>query len=101
MVLYVGVDVGGTKVLSPAICFDETRPHARMFTRILAAEDVKDTEGIVQVQVAYDRVKGGVKRIKVGEFGWILEDNKGMLSIAQLPSAKVNHRYRIFEKGLA
>jgi hypothetical protein len=37
---------------------------------------------------------------KVGEFGWILEDNKGMLSIAQLPSAKVNHRYRIFQKTL-
>jgi hypothetical protein len=39
--------------------------------------------------------------IKIGEFGWILEDNKGMLSIAQLPGAKVNHRYRIFEKALA
>jgi hypothetical protein len=38
--------------------------------------------------------------IKVGEFGWILEDNKGMLSIAQLPGAAVNHRYRIFEKAL-
>ncbi|HVU31439.1 MAG TPA: N-acetyltransferase [Sphingomicrobium sp.] len=38
--------------------------------------------------------------INVGEFGWILEDNKGMLSIAELPSAKVNHRYRIFEKEL-
>ena len=35
-----------------------------------------------------------------GEFGWILEDNKGMLSIAQLPGAKINHRYRIFEKTL-
>jgi hypothetical protein len=35
-----------------------------------------------------------------GEFGWILEDNKGMLSIAQLPGAAVNHRYRIYEKGL-
>ena len=35
-----------------------------------------------------------------GEFGWILEDNKGMLSIAQLPSATVNHIYRIFEKAL-
>jgi len=35
-----------------------------------------------------------------GEFGWILEDNKGMLSIAELPSAKVNHRYRIYEKAL-
>ena len=57
--------VGGTKVLSPAICFDETRPHARMFTRILEGED---TEGEVQVQVHYDRVKGGVKRLKVGDF---------------------------------
>jgi hypothetical protein len=36
----------------------------------------------------------------VGEFGWILEDNKGMLSIAELPSAKINHRYRIYEKPL-
>jgi hypothetical protein len=35
-----------------------------------------------------------------GEFGWILEDNKGMLSIAQLPGARVNHRYRIYEKAL-
>ena len=38
--------------------------------------------------------------VEIGEFGWILEDNKGMLSIAQLPGAKVNHRYRIFEKAL-
>jgi hypothetical protein len=38
--------------------------------------------------------------IKVGEFGWILEDNKGMLSIAELPSAHVNHRYRIYERKL-
>jgi hypothetical protein len=35
-----------------------------------------------------------------GEFGWILEDNKGMLSIAQLPGAAINHRYRIYEKAL-
>ena len=35
-----------------------------------------------------------------GEFGWILEDNKGMLSIAELPGAEINHRYRIFEKAL-
>jgi hypothetical protein len=38
--------------------------------------------------------------MQIGEFGWILEDNKGMLSIAELPGAKVNHRYRIFEKPL-
>ena len=38
--------------------------------------------------------------IGIGEFGWILEDNKGMLSIAELPGARVNHRYRIYEKAL-
>ncbi len=39
--------------------------------------------------------------VEIGEFGWILEDNKGMLSIAQLPGARVNHRYRIYEKALS
>jgi hypothetical protein len=38
--------------------------------------------------------------IGMGEFGWILEDNKGMLSIAELPGARINHRYRIYEKKL-
>jgi hypothetical protein len=38
--------------------------------------------------------------IETGEFGWILEDNKGMLSIAELPGARINHRYRIYEKVL-
>jgi len=35
-----------------------------------------------------------------GEFGWVLEDNQGMLSIAQLPGAEVNKVYRIFERTL-
>jgi hypothetical protein len=35
-----------------------------------------------------------------GEFGCILEDNLGMMSIAQLPGADINHRYRIYEKTL-
>ncbi len=38
--------------------------------------------------------------VETGEFGWILEDNKGMLSIAELPGARINHRYRIYEKAL-
>jgi hypothetical protein len=42
----------------------------------------------------------GTYGIKTGEFGWILEDNKGMLSIAELPGARINHRYRIYEKAL-
>ena len=35
-----------------------------------------------------------------GEFGWILEDNQGMMSIAQLPGADINHVYRIYQKPL-
>jgi hypothetical protein len=42
----------------------------------------------------------GTYGINTGEFGWILEDNKGMLSIAELPGARVNHRFRIYEKAL-
>ncbi|MCF2515368.1 N-acetyltransferase [Sphingomonas sp. G124] len=38
--------------------------------------------------------------INVGEFGWVLEDNQGMMSIAQLPGAGINHTYRIYEKAL-
>jgi len=38
--------------------------------------------------------------VRIGEFGWILEDNVGMLSIAELPGAKINHRYRIYDKAL-
>jgi len=38
--------------------------------------------------------------VEIGEFGWILEDNSGMLSMAELPGAKINHRYRIYEKAL-
>ena len=35
-----------------------------------------------------------------GEFGWVLEDNQGMLSIAELPGATVNKIYRIYERAL-
>jgi hypothetical protein len=39
--------------------------------------------------------------INVGEFGWVLEDNQGMMSIAQLPGAAINHTYRIYQRDLA
>lgn len=38
--------------------------------------------------------------VHTGEFGWVLEDNQGMMSIAQLPGADINHTYRIYEKAL-
>src|SRR4029453_5427803 len=34
------------------------------------------------------------------EFGWVLEDNQGMMSIAQLPGADINHTYRIYQRDL-
>src|SRR3954467_12375201 len=53
------------------------------------------------MMIEYTRREGTTKYGAThGEFGWILEDNKGMLSIAQLPGAVVNHRYRIYEKAL-
>ena len=38
--------------------------------------------------------------VHYGEFGWVLEDNQGMMSIAQLPGAEINHTYRIYQKTL-
>jgi len=35
-----------------------------------------------------------------GEIGWILEDNRGMVAIADAIEAKVNREYAIFEKPL-
>ena len=35
-----------------------------------------------------------------GEIGWILEDNKGMVAIADAIEAKINRTYTIYEKGL-
>jgi hypothetical protein len=38
--------------------------------------------------------------VQQGEFGWVLEDNQGMMSIAELPGATINHRYRVYQKAL-
>lgn len=38
--------------------------------------------------------------VKEGEFGWVLEDNQGMMSIAELPGATINHVYRVYDKRL-
>jgi hypothetical protein len=35
-----------------------------------------------------------------GEIGWILEDNKGMISIAEAIDSHINRIYRIYEKAL-
>ena len=35
-----------------------------------------------------------------GEFGWILEDNKGMVAIAEAIDARISREYLIYEKAL-
>jgi hypothetical protein len=35
-----------------------------------------------------------------GEIGWILEDNQGMVSIAEAINSKINRVYRIYDKAL-
>jgi len=30
----------------------------------------------------------------------VLEDNQGMMSIAELPGATINHRYRVYQNAL-
>ncbi|MEW9854948.1 N-acetyltransferase [Novosphingobium sp. M1R2S20] len=35
-----------------------------------------------------------------GEIGWILEDNQGMVAIADTIESKINREYRIYEKAL-
>jgi hypothetical protein len=42
----------------------------------------------------------GIYGASHGEFGWVLEDNQGMMSIAQLPGSGINKTYRIYEKAL-
>ncbi len=37
---------------------------------------------------------------KRGEIGWILEDNQGMVAIAEAIDSKINKQYNIYEKGL-
>ena len=35
-----------------------------------------------------------------GEIGWILDDNQGMIAIADAIDSKVNREYIVFEKAL-
>lgn len=46
--------------------------------------------------------RNGVKNhgAKRGEVGWILEDNQGMVAIADAIDSKINREYRIYEKSL-
>jgi hypothetical protein len=54
----------GTKLLSPPICFDETRPHSRMFVRKM------DEKSSIRVKIQYARYpKGNPAHVKLDDFG--------------------------------
>jgi hypothetical protein len=54
----------GTKVLSPPICFDETRPHSRMFVR------KTEEKSSMSVDIHYARYpRGKPGRMKLDDFG--------------------------------
>jgi hypothetical protein len=38
--------------------------------------------------------------VHYGEFGWVLEDNQGMMSIAETSRSRINHTYRIYQREL-
>lgn len=55
----------GVKIVSPPICFDETRPHARMLTRLVG----DPAGGKVEVEVHYRKLAGiGIEQVDVGSF---------------------------------
>jgi GNAT superfamily N-acetyltransferase len=53
------------------------------------------------MMIEYIRRAGvGMHGAKRAEVGWILEDNQGMVAIADAIGSKVNREYRIYDKGL-
>ena len=51
---------------------------------------------ISQIRDNADRLYGS----KRGEIGWILDDNQGMVAIADAIESKINREYVVFEKPL-
>ena len=55
------------RLISPPICFDETRPHAKMFARLVKNQKGKLKDGKVKVKVRYATLpKGKIRTIKIG-----------------------------------
>ena len=55
------------RLVSPSICFDETRPHAKMFARLIKNQKGKLKDGKVAVKVRYATLpKGKVRTVKIG-----------------------------------
>ena len=55
------------RVVSPPICFDETRPHAKMFARLIKDQRGRLKDGKIAIKVRYATLpKGKVRTIKIG-----------------------------------
>jgi hypothetical protein len=81
-------------------------PRSRTFRVPLMGVVRKLQSSRIASQLAFMMVENirrqGVARYgaKRAEVGWILEDNQGMVAIADAIGSKVNKEYRIYEKGL-
>jgi hypothetical protein len=49
---------------------------------------------------AHKPQRGVALRCQPGEIGWILEDNQGMVAIADAIDSHINKAYRIYSKAL-
>jgi hypothetical protein len=82
------------------------KPKSRTFRVPLMGVVRKLQSSRIASQLAFMMVENirreGVGRYgaKRAEIGWILEDNQGMVAIADAIGSQVNKEYRIYEKGL-
>ena len=51
---------------------------------------------ISQIRQNAHGIYGGTR----GEIGWILDDNQGMIAIADTIDSKINREYAVYEKSL-
>jgi GNAT superfamily N-acetyltransferase len=82
------------------------RPHARTFRVPLMGVASRLQNSRLASQLAFMMIEH-IRQVAVAdhgcdraEIGWVLEDNKGMIAIADVIGSKVNKEYRIYGKPL-
>lgn len=82
------------------------RPHCRTMRVPLMGVRKKLQSSRLASQLAFMMIEY-IRRNSVanygasrGEIGWILDDNQGMIAIADAIESKVNKRYTIYERTL-
>ena len=91
--------------VSPVVVSNEDGPTACSI-KVTMADFMDIATGKQNAQMAFMMIEavriqvvgryGGVR----GELGWVLDDNQGMVAIADAINSKVNREYLIYEKAL-